>query len=306
MAESFQRKRSLPQVVGKALSEVRRGGFILRHGGAAAGWRFLREEVVRNTLLRVRRPPAGAELGVECNVCGWRGWRFLTHCGGGYVNYDCFCPRCRSYPRHRGFSYLLDHHLAERIREPGSGGGLRLLFAPEPGMRMLLGRHVSGLVGVDRSPINELVEHLEDIQDLSFADGSVDFFSCFHVVEHVPDDRAALRELARVLHPGGVGIFNVPISFGRRETIAFGAPNPLAFNHWFDYGEDFPERLVEAGFSGTGYRFTRVLPDELAQRLFLQDEMIFCLARTPEGQEARILDHEDDVLARARGNGRTR
>jgi SAM-dependent methyltransferase len=232
-------------------------------------------------------------------VCGWRGRRFLTHCGAGYVNYDCFCPRCRSYPRHRGFRYLLDHHLAERIRDPGAGDGLRLLFAPEPGMRTLLADHVSGLVGVDLRPVNELVTHLEDIQDMSFPDGSVDFFSCFHVVEHVPDDRAALRELARVLHPDGVGIFNVPITFGRRETIAFGRPNPLAFNHWFDHGEDFPDRLVEAGFSGTGYRLIHVLPRELAARLFLQDEMIFCLARTPPGERPCIRDHEGNVLSAA-------
>jgi SAM-dependent methyltransferase len=162
------------------------------------------------------------------------------------------------------------------------------LFAPEPGMKLLLERHVARLEGVDHRRINELVEYLEDIQRLSFADASVDFFSCFHVVEHVPDDRAALRELARVLHPRGRAIFNVPMTFGRRETIAFGRANPLANGHWFDFGEDFVERLEQAGFSGVGYRLRDVLPAEQYQRLCLQDEMIFLLMHPAPGEAPRV------------------
>ncbi len=283
----------------KALRELRRGVSIARNGGARAGWTFLREEVVRNTLLRFEGPVAPGRARVECNVCGWRGRRFMTHCGAGYVNFDAFCPACMSYPRHRGFAYLLEHHLSGKFADLGSGRGRRLLFAPEPGMHMLLSGRVSGLEGVDHRRINELVLHIEDIQHLGFTDGSVDFFSCFHVVEHVPDDRAALRELARVLHARGRGIFNVPMTFGRRESIAFGRPNPLANDHWFDYGEDFVERLVEAGFSGTGYRLRQVMPGELYERLRLQDEMIFWLAHPAPGEAACIRDHEGCALCAA-------
>jgi SAM-dependent methyltransferase len=288
-----RRQRSLKHVAAKSLRELGRGVSIARHGGAAAGWTFVREEIVRNTLLRFSRPPPSGS-GVECNVCGWRGPRFMTHCGAGYVNYDCFCPRCMSYPRHRGFAYVLEQHVGGELRASpvlGSGHGLRLLFAPEPGMHMLLSRYVSGLEGVDQRRINEMVRYLEDIQRMSFADASVDFFSCFHVVEHVPDDRAALRELARILHPRGRGIFNVPIVFGRRETIAFGRANPFANGHWFEHGEDIVDRLLEAGFSGTGYRLADVVPQELHPRLRLHNELIFCLRHPGPGESPRIVEH---------------
>lgn len=283
---------------GKALRELGRGARIARDGGVRAGWTFVREEVIGNTWTRIAGRPA--EGGVECNVCGWRGRRFLTHCGGGYVNLEAFCPRCRCYPRHRGFAELIGRGLGREIESMGARGGRRLLFAPEPGMERLLSRSVAGLEGVDLRRINELVVHVEDIQRLSFADESVDFFSCFHVVEHVPDPDAALRELARVLRGGGLGLFNVPITFGRRETVAFGRAHPLANGHWFDFGEDFVERLAAAGFSGTGYRLRRVLSPERYAELKLQDEMIFTLARSPSGGRAVVRDHEGRVLAEAR------
>jgi SAM-dependent methyltransferase len=293
---TLKRNRSLARAAAKALRELRRGATIARVGGPRAGWTFVREEILRNTWLRLGPSPAPGRARVECNVCGWRGRGFLTHCGAGYVNLDAFCPRCMSYPRHRGFADLLEMRIARDIEALRPRGGLRLLFAPEPGMRMMLSRHVSGLEGVDLHRINELVVHVEDIQRLSFQDESVDFFSCFHVVEHVPDDRAALRELARVLRPEGLGIFNVPMTFGRRESICFGRANPLANGHWWDHGEDLAGRLGDAGFSGTGYRFASALTPERFDRLRLQDEMIFLLRKTPPGERPTIRDHEGRAL----------
>jgi SAM-dependent methyltransferase len=281
------------------MRELLRGVRIARDGGTSAGWIFVREEVLKNAWTRLSSPVTADRARVACNVCGWRGRRFLTHCGAGYVNYDAFCPRCMCYPRHRGFAELLENGLGREIEALRARGGRRLLFAPEPGMATLLSRHVSGLEGDDIRRINELVVQVEDIQQLSFADDSVDFFSCFHVVEHVPDDRKALAELVRVLHPEGLGVFNVPITFGRKETIAFGRANPLANGHWFDFGEEFVERLVAAGFSGHGYRLRNVMPSERYEQLRLQDEMIFLLRRTRSGDPSSILDHEGKFLARA-------
>jgi SAM-dependent methyltransferase len=294
---AWKRNRSFAQSASKALRELRRGATIAHDGGPRAGWTFLREEVVRNTFLRFGRQIAPERARVECNVCGWRGRAFLTHCGAGYVNLDAFCPRCMSYPRHRGFADLLAARIGAELDLLRPRGGLRLLFAPEPGMKMMLGRHVEGLEGVDIRRINELVAYVEDIQKLSFADGTVDFFSCFHVVEHVPDDRAALRELARVLHPEGMAVFNVPMTFGRRESICFGRANPLANGHWWDHGEDLSDRLVEAGFSGTGFRFREALSNERFERLRLQDEMIFLLRKPAAGERAEIRDHAGRTLA---------
>jgi SAM-dependent methyltransferase len=293
-----QHKRPLNASVRKALSELGRGAALARHGGPRAGWDFLREEVLRNSYLRLAPTPARAADGVECNVCGWRGRGFLTHCGGGYLNRDAFCPRCMCYPRHRGFAWLLKGALASELREPGSGQGARLLFAPEPGMRGLLAPHVARLEGIDIQRRNDLVVHLQDVQALSFADGSVDFFSCFHVLEHVPDTRGALRELARVLHPRGVALLNVPQTFGRRETIAFGRAEPLANGHWFDFGEDYVEFLVAAGFRGVAHRLRTEMGPETYARLRMQDETIYCLRKAAGSEPAEIVDHAGRTLAR--------
>lgn|SRR5574341_147241 len=70
-----------------------------------------------------------------------------------------------------------------------------------------------------------------DVMALPFPDGSLPSLSCMHVVEHiglgrygdpvdVDGDRKAMRELARVVAPGGDLLFVVPVG---RERIEFNA-----------------------------------------------------------------------------------
>jgi ubiquinone/menaquinone biosynthesis C-methylase UbiE len=42
-----------------------------------------------------------------------------------------------------------------------------------------------------------------DVTSLPFADATFDGATCGYVIEHVPDTRAGLAEIARVLRPGG-------------------------------------------------------------------------------------------------------
>lgn len=49
-----------------------------------------------------------------------------------------------------------------------------------------------------------------DGQRLPFADASFDLVTALDVIEHLDDDRAALREIVRVLRPGGFAVLNVP------------------------------------------------------------------------------------------------
>ena len=264
----------------RATRLARRSLIILRDGGWSQFLVYLREEVVLNSFLvlqeRARRP---RKTELMCSVCGYESSRFMTHVGAGYVVRNAMCPRCGSFPRHRGFALLLNDHLVDRLSRLPSTGGLRLLFAPEPSMKDLLTPHVGDLTGVDLNQINNLVSLREDIMDLSFDDDSVEFLSCFHVVEHVPDDELALRELRRVLHPQGLAIVNVPISFGRWQSISFGYPNPLLNDHFFDYGEDFSVKLSAAGLGGIGYRLSELVDAAQFARLALQDELIYVLEK---------------------------
>ena len=98
-----------------------------------------------------------------------------------------------------------------------------------------------------------------DIMDMNiYADESFDFFICSHVLEHVRDDRKALKELLRILKPGSKGILMVPIylsSFKVEED-----PDLIDENErWHRFGQydhiraysknGFIERIISAGFS---------------------------------------------------------
>ena len=55
------------------------------------------------------------------------------------------------------------------------------------------------------------VDHRVDILDLPFEDGSYDFVFASHVLEHIRDDRKAIKEIRRVLRPNGMAVLPVPI-----------------------------------------------------------------------------------------------
>jgi SAM-dependent methyltransferase len=59
----------------------------------------------------------------------------------------------------------------------------------------------------------------EDLQDLTFADASLDVVVTQDVLEHIPDPARAFREVARVLRPGGLHVFTVPIYPGRATRV---------------------------------------------------------------------------------------
>ena len=59
------------------------------------------------------------------------------------------------------------------------------------------------------------VDERMDITDIQHPDHSFDVIYCSHVLEHVPDDRAAMREFHRTLDPGGWAVLNVPINADR-------------------------------------------------------------------------------------------
>ena len=58
----------------------------------------------------------------------------------------------------------------------------------------------------------------QDLTNLTYEAGSFDLLICSHVLEHIPDDRAALSEIYRVLRPGGLALIMVPIDRNRDET----------------------------------------------------------------------------------------
>lgn len=96
-----------------------------------------------------------------------------------------------------------------------------------------------------------------DITGIQHPDDSFDVVYCSHVLEHVPDDRKAMREFYRVLKPSGWAIFMIPITVDKTvedPTITDPQERLRLFgqdDHVRRYGPDFVDRLQEAGFSVT-------------------------------------------------------
>jgi SAM-dependent methyltransferase len=70
----------------------------------------------------------------------------------------------------------------------------------------------------------------ENLEKMTFADGSFDLVITQDVFEHVLNPAPAFREIARVLKPGGAHIFTVPLYKGKKTVVrAIGKGNEIQY-----------------------------------------------------------------------------
>jgi SAM-dependent methyltransferase len=179
---------------------------------------------------------------LECPCCGWRGHRFYDYIEVGYSIPETVCPNCDSHGRHRLLKYWL-----QREYHPEEKSGVALVFAPEKALEAAWNEATSLKVfRVDIEPARG-VDLLANMQRMPFASNSIDIVWCHHVLEHIQDDRRAIRELQRILRPTkGELIVSVPMEAGP-QTDEYGFADKTRSHHWRMYGLDFVERLAEAG-----------------------------------------------------------
>jgi SAM-dependent methyltransferase len=164
------------------------------------------------------------------------------------------CPSCDASDRERLYALYLDRVFAGR----DTARRYRLLeFAPSFGLSRKLKR--SAFVDYRSADLyRNNVDDRVDITDMrAYADASFDVVLCSHVLEHVPDDRRAMRELHRILRSDGFAIVMVPLVHGVDETNEdFAIDSPAlrwkyfgSDDHVRQYGKrDFADRLAAAGF----------------------------------------------------------
>lgn len=126
-------------------------------------------------------------------------------------------------------------------------------MAPEPCLERHLRRSLgSGYLTADL--LDARVDVRMDLTDIQYPDGTFDVIYCSHVLEHIPDDRKAMRELYRVMAPGGWGMINVPITAPVTDedpSVTDPAERLRRFgqeDHVRSYGPDYYDRQREAGF----------------------------------------------------------
>lgn len=66
---------------------------------------------------------------------------------------------------------------------------------------------------VDRYDDRAFIDRHDDVQELDFQDDSFNAIVCWSVLEHVPDPARAIREMYRVLRPGGLIWVQLPFLF---------------------------------------------------------------------------------------------
>ena len=207
---------------------------------------------------------------VECPVCGGQFSKFMPY---GYTKSrdNALCPRCLSLERHR----LLWLYLKNRTKFFSNPLNV-LHVAPEQcfykRFRMLKNLHY---VTADlESPIADVKL---DVQEMPFGDNEFDVVICNHVLEHVPDDRKALREIFRILKQGGFAVMQVPTAYGMEKThedasVTDPRERRKQFrqkDHYRLYGKDYLERVMEAGFVIGEDNFLMSLSDEDRNRFRL-------------------------------------
>jgi hypothetical protein len=222
----------------------------------------------------------------SCSVCGHRGPKaFMPEAVGqelvtmwGLAESDALdlrlkesliCPWCRSKHRARRIAAVF---FEETNRVAGSADqfgpililnridGLDDVFRAFPGTVL-----TDFVEGAEPGTVVDGVRH-EDAQNLTFADGTFSAVIDSETLEHVPDLDQALSEIARVLKPGGLHIFTVPMKPGTPRTEPRMVRDPAG--EWVDrltprlhhpggswgwmvhteFGADFAAKLRETGW----------------------------------------------------------
>ena len=210
--------------------------------------RTLRPKTLQRLILRLTLKGDN----VECPCCGAKYVTFLP--AGIQKRANATCLKCGSLERHRNL-WLFFKENPQLFKAKTK----LLHVAPEK----IFSQYFQSKRSIDYTAIDLEPEAYDytvktivmDLTDLKFDNNSFDAIICSHVLEHIPDDAKAMREMHRVLKADGWAIINVPVNNDSItiEDVTINDPKKQLelFNqpdHVRVYGMDYTERLQKAGF----------------------------------------------------------
>ena len=234
-----------------------------------------------------------------CTSCGTWSPAFRADRNG---NPNRGCPVCKSLERHRFLALLVPALIARGRIETV------LDVAPTQALAALVDALAPRRLGMDFDPgaDGRTVTCRASLTHLPLPDACIDLALCSHVLEHVPDDHAAMRELARVLAPDALGVVVVPRrrgqptdedpTAGRAERVQrFGQADHVRY-----YGDDFVERLTASGLAYQEVTPQMLLPEAVWRTCGFMPSETFWLVRradnAPEPAPTLRIDELTEVL----------
>ncbi len=219
---------------------------------------------------------------VECPVCERKFRKFLSYGSDVAHRENVLCPYDLTLERHR-LMWLYLKNESNFFTAPH----LKVLhIAPEQCFhkRFKQQANLEYVTGDLVSPIADL--HF-DLHQIPLEDNSFDVVFCNHVLEHVNDALQCMKELQRVMKPGGWGIMQVPLDTSREVTYedwSITSEEEREKHFWQKdhvrlFGLDYPKWLENAGFEVSDGFAEHVISNELSEKYRLQKGEILYIVR---------------------------
>ena len=186
-----------------------------------------------------------------CPCCGGQFRKMMT--AGTWPRRNARCPRCGAYERHRALWLHLQNETTFFKDELSVLDIAPVRFFQRYCERNPAIRYVSMDIDCPFAMVQA------DITRLPFADEQFDCIICCSVLQYVPDDHAAMKELARTVSPSGWAWIHCPIRKDNPRTdedpTTLSAEQQAARfgqeGHVRTYGDDFQDRLTASGLQPT-------------------------------------------------------
>ncbi|TXC78968.1 class I SAM-dependent methyltransferase [Luteibaculum oceani] len=213
-----------------------------------------------------------------CPIEGKSYRKFLPY-GALNIRENALCPGSLSLERHR----LLWLYLKEKTNFFTAPKLKMLHVAPEQCFLDIFKKQ-KNLDYTTGDLVSPIADVKMDLHNPPFDDNTFDVVFCNHVLEHVDDADKCMRELYRIIKPGGWGIFQVPLDTTREETLedpSITSEEDRLKHYWQKdhvrlFGMDYPKRLEAAGFDVKTEDYTKEIGPELTEKYCLmKGELLF-------------------------------
>lgn len=212
-----------------------------------------------------------------CPICKSHYRKFLPF--GVKIRDDAMCLNCGSLERHRliwkffkGYTNIFEQNEKRMLH-----------IAPEEVFIQRL-KKIDNLnyLTADLHDPNAMIKM--DITDIQYPDNQFDIIYCSHVLEHIQNDQQAMRELFRVLKPGGWAILQVPITANETfEDPSVTDPQERKklfgqHDHVRRYGPDYKDRLKKAGFNTQVFNVNEIVErgNVIKYGLMTEEKVYYC------------------------------